>query len=152
VGFRRPRLRACPTKHYCSQADKALPAIPLGIAAWVGVVGTQQLALPWLFVRMEADEMGEPALQRQLLEQTQALMAPDEALVTDWGFPLAQLHAAGITRYVNRGPTNLTARRAALPAYYGMGRLPTQGVLGRPLPRTYKGRIITVPPPDWRET
>src|SRR5215510_7247318 len=31
VGFWRPRLQECPTKHYCSQAGKALPAIPLGI-------------------------------------------------------------------------------------------------------------------------
>src|SRR5215475_3372324 len=83
VGFWRPRLQACPTKHYCSQAGKALPAIPLGIAARVGAVGMQRLALPCLFVRLEAGETGEPALQRRLLEQTQALLAPDEALVTD---------------------------------------------------------------------
>ena len=33
VGFFRPRLQDCPTKHYASAAGKALPAIPLGIAA-----------------------------------------------------------------------------------------------------------------------
>jgi hypothetical protein len=52
-------------------------------------------------------------------------LGSDEVLVTDRGFPLAQLHAAGITRYVSRGPTNFTARRAALPAYGGKGRRPT---------------------------
>jgi hypothetical protein len=152
VGFWRPRLQACPTKHYCSQAGKALPAIPLGIAARVGAVGTQRLALPCLFVRLETDETGEPALQRRLLEQTQALLAPDEALVTDRGFPLAQLQAAGITRYVSRGPTNFTARRATVPAYRGKGRRPTKGPLVRPLPRTYKGRTLAATPPDRRET
>jgi hypothetical protein len=145
-------LQACPTKHYCAQAGKALPAIPLGIAARVGAVGTQRLALPCLFVRLEAEETGEPALQRRLLAQTQALLAPDETLVTDRGFPLAQIHAAGITRYVSRGPTNFTARRAALPAYGGKGRRPTKGVLVRPLPRTYKGRPLAATPPDRRET
>jgi hypothetical protein len=152
VGFWRPRLHGCATKHYCAQAGKALPAIPVGIAARIGSVGTQRLALPCLLVRAEADEPGEPALQRQLLQQTQALLAPDEVLVTDRGFPLAQLHTAGITRYVSRGPSNFTARRAALPAYCGKGRHPTKGPVVRPLPRTYRGRPLAATPPDRRET
>src|SRR4029450_12712721 len=45
VGFFRPRLHDCSTKHYSSAAGKALPAIPLGIAARVGTVGTQRLAV-----------------------------------------------------------------------------------------------------------
>jgi hypothetical protein len=152
VGFWRPRLQACATKHYCSQAGKALPAIPLGITARVGSVGTQRLAIPCLLVRAEADEPGEPALQRRLLQQTQARLAADEVLVTDRGFPLAQIHAAGITRYVSRGPTNFTARRAALPTYSGKGRRPTRGAVVRPLPRTYKGHTLAATPPDRRET
>lgn len=152
VGFWRPRLQGGPTKHYCAQAGKALPAIPLGITARIGAVGTQRLALPCLLVRTEADDAGEPALQRRLLHQTQALLALDEALVTDRGFPLAQLQAAGITRYVSRGPTNFTARRATLPAYCGKGRRPTKGLLVRPLPRTYKRRTLAATPPDRRET
>jgi len=152
VGFWRPRLQGCPTKHYCSQAGKALPALPLGITARVGSVGTQRLAIPCLLVRAEADEPGEPALQRRLLQQTQARLAADEVLVTDRGFPLAQIHAAGITRYVSRGPTNFTARRAALPAYSGKGRRPTKGPVVRPLPRTYKGHTLAATPPDRRET
>jgi hypothetical protein len=152
VGFWRPRLQACPTKHYCAQAGKALPAIPLGITARVGSVGTQRLAIPCLLVRTEAEEPGEPALQRRLLQQTHALLAADDVLVTDRGFPLAQIHAAGITRYVSRGPTNFTARRAILPAYCGKGRRPTKGALVRPLPRTYKGRTLAAIPPDRHET
>ena len=152
VGFWRPRLHACPTKHYCAQAGKALPAIPLGLTARVGSVGSQRLAIPCLLVRTEAEEPGEPALQRRLLHQTQALLAADEVLVTDRGFPLAQLHAAGITRYVSRGPANFTARRAIPPAYGGKGRRPTKGAVVRPLPRTYKGHPLAATPPDRRET
>jgi hypothetical protein len=151
-GFWRPRLHGCPTKHYCAQAGKALPAIPLGIAARVGAVGPQRLALPCLFVRAEADEPGESALQRRLLQQTQPLLAEDAVLVTDRGFPLAQIQAAGMTRYVSRGPTNFTARRARLPASRGKGRRPTHGVVVRPRPRTYKGRMLAATPPDRRET
>jgi hypothetical protein len=132
TGFWRPRLQGCPTKHYCAQAGKALPAIPLGIAARIGAVGSQRLAMPCLLVHAEADDPGEPALQRRLLHQTQALLAPDEALVTDRGFPLAQLQAAGITQYLSRGPTNFTARRASLPAYRGQGRPQAYaGIAGR---------------------
>jgi hypothetical protein len=111
VGCWRPRLPGWATKHYCAPAGKALPAIPLGIAARIGSVGTQRLALPGLFVRTETAEPGEPALQQRLLQQTHALLATDAVLVTDRGFPLAQLHAAGLTRSVRRGPTNFTARR-----------------------------------------
>jgi len=145
-------LPACPTKHDAAQAGQALPALPLGIAARVGAVGTQRLALPCLFVRAEADDPGEPALQKRLLQQTQALLAFDEVLVTDRGVPLAHLHAAGITRSGSRGPTNVTARRAVLPPYTGTGRRPTQGILVRPLPRMYTGHPIAATPPDRRET
>ncbi len=152
TGFWRPRLQGCTTKHYCAQAGKALPAIPLGIAARIGTVGPQRLALPCLLVHAEADDLGEPALQKRLLHQAHALLASDEALVTDRGFPLAQLQAAGITQYLSRGPTNFTARRAGLPAYRGKGRRPTKGLLVRPLPRTYKGRTLAATPADRRET
>lgn len=152
TGFWRPRLRGWTTKHYCAQAGKALPAIPLGITARLGAIGSQRLAIPCLLVRAHADDRGEAALQRRLLHQTHALLAPDEALVTDRGFPLAQIQAVGITRYLSRGPTNFTARRATLPAYGGKGRRPTKGALVRPLPRTYKERPLAATPPDRCET
>ena len=152
VGFFRPRLRDCPTKHYASAAGKALPAIPLGMAARIGTVGTQRLAVPCVLVRGEATDTSEMALQRRLLQQTKERLAIDEACVCDRGFPLRQLHAVGVPRYVVRAPVNFTARRATLPAYQGKGRKPVRGVLVRPLPRTYKGRAIAATPPDRHET
>lgn len=152
VGFCRPRLQDCPTKHYSSAAGKALPAIPLGIAARVGTVGTQRLAVPCLLVRGEPTDTSETALQLRLLQRTNAPLAADEALVCDRGFPLRQLQAAGIQRYVVRAPVNFTARRAALPAYQGKGRKPVRGALVRPLPRMYKGRTIAATPPDRHAT
>lgn len=152
VGFYRPRLRDCPTKHYSSQAGKALAAIPVGIAAGVGSVGQQRLALPRLLVRAEPTAPSAAALQARLLQQTQEGLAPDEAVVTDRGFPLAQIQAAGLTRYVARGPVNFTARRAALPPYKGHGRRPTRGALVRPLQRRRKDKGIAATPPDREET
>jgi hypothetical protein len=127
VGFWRPRLQGCPTKHYGAQVGKALPAISWGITVRIGAVGLQRLAMPDLFNQAEADAPGESALQ-QLLQQTPFLLAPDEALVTDRGFPLAQLHAANLERYVSHAPSDFTARRAALPAYRGKGRRPPQTI------------------------
>src|SRR5215468_627653 len=152
VGFFRPRLQDWATKHYSSAAGKALPAIPLGIAARVGTVGTQRLAVPCLLIRGEPTETSETALQLRLLQQTNAQLATDEALVGDRGFPLRQLQAAGSQRYVVRAPVNCTARRATLPTYRGKGRKPSRGALVRPLPRTYKGRTIAATPPDRHET
>jgi hypothetical protein len=116
VGFFRPRLQDCPTKHYSAAAGKALPAIPLGIAARVGTVGTQRLAVPCLLVRGEATDTSEADLQTRLLQRVKEQLATDEAVVCDRGFPLRQLQVLGIPRYVVRAPVNFTARRAALPA------------------------------------
>src|SRR2546430_2998134 len=51
TGFWRPRLHGCMTKHYCAQAGKALPAIPLGITARIGAVGPQRVAVACLVGR-----------------------------------------------------------------------------------------------------
>src|SRR5438445_4516505 len=102
VGFFRPRLQDCSTKHYSSTAGKALPAIPLGIAARVGTVGTQRLAVPCLLVRGEAADTSEADLQMRLLQQANAQLAADEALACDRGFPLPQTPTAGIQRDVGR--------------------------------------------------
>ncbi|MCC7105745.1 MAG: hypothetical protein IT307_11425, partial [Chloroflexi bacterium] len=51
TGFWRPRLQGCATSHYDGRAGKALPAIPVGIVARVGSVGTQRLGLPLALVR-----------------------------------------------------------------------------------------------------
>ena len=151
VGFFRPRLQACPTKPYSSAAGKALPAIPVGIAARIGAVGAQRLAVPCLLVRSEGTEASEAPLHTRLLHKVQAKLADDEAVVCDRGFPLMQIPAAGISRYVSRGPINFTARRAVLPAYQGKGRKPKRGALVRPLPRTYKHHTIAATPPDRQE-
>ena len=61
VGVFRPRLQDCPTKHSSSAAGKALPALPLGIAARVGTVGTQRLAVPCLRIRGEPTATSDTA-------------------------------------------------------------------------------------------
>lgn len=155
TGFWRPRLRACPTTHYHQAAGQALPAIPVGLIARVGRVGTQRLALPLAFVRADAADPSPSAHARLLVQEAVEQCATDDVLVLDAGFGLALLQAATATRYVVRLAKNATCRRATPPAYGGRGRPPTRGTSVRPLPRTYQGRVVPATPPDrveaWRE-
>lgn len=144
VGFFRPRLKGCPTKHYHSPAGKALPAIPFGMLATIGSVGQQTVPLLRAILRAPDNQA--------LLAAAQAQLAPDEYLVADRGFFLAQMQAAHVERYVLRVAQNFTARRAALPTYAGRGRRPTRGVLVRPCIRRYREHELAATPPDRTET
>jgi len=151
VGFFRPRLQDCPTRHYASPAGKALPAIPFGMLARIGSVGDQRLPLPVRLLRAAPDDPSEAALQRRLVEEAAALLTTDEALVVDGGFPLPLLLSVGVSRFVVRVAKNFTARRATLPAYRGHGRPPEYGEIVRPLARHYKERLLPATPPDREE-
>ena len=143
--FWRPRLEGCPGKHYHAQADKALPAVPLGLIGRVGQIQDQRLVVLTDVVRAEADGAG---LQRQLVEQTQRNLESDEMAVFDAGFKVRELQAVGLSRYVVRLASNFTARRNGLPSYSGKGRRPEYGALVRPLPRRYKGKTLSATPAD----
>jgi hypothetical protein len=155
IGFFRPRLKNCATKHYDSLAGKALPAIAVGAVVSVGSVGTQRLGLLRTLVRPDKDDPSEQALKRDTLTAVQKALEPDEALAIDGGFGLALLQEAGITRFVARVPQNFTARRNVLPEYGGKGCYPKWGKLVRPLARTFKDKLLPPTPPDrleiWEE-
>lgn len=155
TGFWRPRLQGCATSHYHGPAGKALPAIPVGIVARVGSIGTQRLGLPLAFVRAEAAEPSTAAHERALLHTAVQAAVDDDALVCDAGFEIRQLQDAGATRYVVRAAKNVTGRRASLAAYPGRGRPRERGELIRPLARTYRGRTLAATAPDhvatWQE-
>jgi len=152
TGFFRPCLKGCPTKHYCAEAGKALPAISVGILAKVGTVGSQRLALPIRFLRADPNDLSERALIRKLLKAASTRLEEDEAGVFDRGFPLPDVLSEGPDRFVVRLPKNFTARRATLLPYKGVGRPSKKGEKVRPLSRSYKGRVLPATPPDWRET
>ncbi len=152
TAFWRPRLHGCPTVHYHAEAGRALPAIPLGLIARVGSVGSQRLALPLTIVRADVADPRPGTQERLLVRAAVAQCAVDEALVFDAGFGLALLQEEGATRYVVRCAKNSVFRRATPPPYGGRGRPATRGAIVRPLSRTYKGRAIPATPPDRTET
>jgi len=148
VGFFRPHLSGCVGKHYQSGADKALSAIVLAVVAAVGSVGKVRLPLLRLVLRADPGDSSEAALQRRVLRQAGAALQPDEVLVVDAGFSLADLLTGSVPRFVARVARNFTARCNDLPAYKGRGRRPTYGARVRPLPRKHKGKTIAATPPD----
>lgn len=148
VGFFRPRLSGCLSKHYHSGAEKALPALVFAVVAAVGSIGTMRLPVLRLLLRTAPEDPREATLQRQAVRQAGATLYDNEVLVVDAGFGLADLLAAQVPRFVARVARNFTARRNVLPVYSGRGRRPTYGVVVRPVPRQHKGKAIAATPPD----
>jgi DDE family transposase len=155
VGFFRPRLFGCASKHYQSQAGKALPAVVLAIVAPVGSIGAKRVALPRLVVRAEPATPSEAALKQAALKQAHQGLAADEALVVDAGFALADLLGLAGARFVLRLPKNFTARNKRVPTRSGPGRPREYGIIVRPLARRYRGKRLSASPPDgvarWKE-
>jgi hypothetical protein len=155
TGFWRPRLQGCATSHYHGPAGKALPAIPVGIVARVGSIGTQRLGLPLALVRADPDDPSSAAHERALVQAAVQAAADDDVLVCDAGFEIRQLQEAGATQYVVRAAKNVTGRRARLEEYPGRGRPRERGELIRPLARTYRDRTLAATAPDhvvtWQE-
>jgi hypothetical protein len=142
VGFFRPRLQGCVTKHYTSVADKALPAIVFGMVGATGSVGSSRFCLPRMFVPMRAGETSEADLQKRTLLLAAEMLAEEEAMILDAGFCLADLLALERGQFVMRAPKNFTARKNALPTYKGKGRPPEKGERVRPLSRKYKKKTL----------
>lgn len=155
TAFWRPRLHDCPTSHYNAEAGKALPAIPLGIIARIGRVGSQRLGVLVRLVRADQGDPSAGAHRQALLRSAVACCAADEALVVDREFGVAEVQAAGAPAFVARLRKNFTARRAAPPPYAGRGRPPIHGALVRPLARRRGVRQFPATPADqitsWEE-
>jgi hypothetical protein len=152
TGFWRPSLKGCPSKHYHPAAQRALPAVIMGIVAEVGEINGQRIAIPRVIERVHPRDGSEKELWRILLRKTRLELADDEVAAVDAGVKIAQLQEAGIARYVLRLAINFTARRNDLPVYSGKGRYPEYGQRVRPLPRKFKGKTIDATPPDRVET
>lgn len=145
TGFWRPRLQGWAGKHYHSLAQKALPAVVMGVMVLSGEVGQRPgtLRVPLLrrIVRCHP-ALSKAAFRGQLLQAAVAQVTPEQVVVVDAEFSIAELQAAGVRRYVVRMASNATARRNCLPTYKGRGRPPKYGEKVRPLARTWRKRRI----------
>ena len=148
TAYWRPTLKGHQGKHYHPQAEKALPAVVLGMVGRVGSVNGQRVAVLTDLVRADPQDPSESALEANLLAQVNQTLLGDEMPVFDAGFKVRALQAADFPRYLVRLAKNFTARRNTLPEYKGMGRRPEFGERGRPLARMRKGKTIAASPPD----
>lgn len=148
VGFFRPKLHGCKTKHYASQADRALPAISFGLCADLGRVGDQPVAVPVHLTRATGRASREEGLMARLAQEAAQAITEQDIVTADRKFsPLTLLHA-GLPRLVLRRPKNMTMRRAEPPAYCGRGRKPEYGTVVRPLPRKHRTNTLPATAPD----
>ena len=148
TAYWRPTLKGIQSKHYDSQAEKALPAVVFGMIGRVGSVSQQRMALLTDLVRADLNDPSETGLQEKLLQRVKLGLAEDEMPILDAGFKIADLYEAGLPRYVVRLAKNFTARRNYLPAYLEKGRPAEYGQRIRPLARTYQGQRIAASPAD----
>jgi len=152
TAFFRPALKNCPSKHYHPQAQRALPAIIMGLVGEVGEIGGQRLACPRWIERVHPKDPSEVRLWADLLSQVRRELKEDEVIVLDAGVKISDLQEARIERYVVRLAKNFTAQRNQVAPYQGTGRPPTHGATIRPLARTYNGKLIAATPPDAVDT
>lgn len=147
--FWRPKLQGLRSKYYHALAEKAVPAIILGLAGRIGQVNGKRLALPRAMLRVRRKNPGEGELKIDLLAWAGRQLTRLEILLVDAGFKLKQCHQAQVPNYVIRLAKNFTARRNWLAYQPGQrGVKPTYGPRVRPLARTYKGRATAATAPD----
>ncbi len=144
VGFYRPHLKGCLSKHFASTAGKALPAIELGMVARCLVVGGRRIPMLCALVR-EGNTL-------PLLRAAHCSMQKTDVLIADRQVKISHLEAENITSFVVRGAIDFTAREKEIPTATGRGRRPTQGRIVRPLPRRYKGNTIQATAPHREES
>ena len=148
TAFWRPALKKCPSKHYHPAANRALPAVIIGVIGKVGEVGGQRIACPLAFERVHPKDPSEKGLWQTLLSWVHLRLAKNEVAVMDAGVKLREVQATDLERYVLRLATNFTARRNYLTDHEGQGRPSIYGEKVRPLARSYKGKTLSATAPD----
>ncbi len=152
VGFFRPKLVGCETKHIHPIAGYALPAIELGMIAEIGHIGQQRVPILTQIVRMPAGHVDHKSLRAAVIHELRTHQRDDEVSVADAEFGPAEMLRAGSGLFVVRGDKNATYRRANPPPYSGRGRRPTRRQVVRPLLRKHKDHEIPADLPDRQES
>ena len=153
VGFPRPRLAGCSSKHYDSVAGKALPAIELGMVATVAQVRGRTIPL-----LVELNGSGDTL---SLLQLARVRQGSRDVLVADRQVKMSHIEGAGVRHFVvrvgngvsQRAQQNLSARRSEIASQEPgkRGRKPTRGGIVRPLARQYREWILAATPADREE-
>ncbi len=137
-----PKLEGLQSKYYHSIAEKALPAVILGLVAQIGEVAGKRVALPCSILRVDPKDPSEAALKKELLGQMSRTLNDVEIMLVDAGFKIKACHEADVPRFLLRLAKNFTARRNYLQDTTGKkGKPPTKGDPVRPLARKHKENL-----------
>ena len=147
TGFWRPHLQGWLGKHYHHLAQKALPAVVVGVMVISGQVGSHRIPLLKRIVRCQPTK-GKAEFRCQLLKEAATFATDDTVIVVDAEFGVSELQTSGVSHYVVRLASNITARRKQKPFYKGKGRPALYGEKVRPLARKWKDRQIAATTPD----
>jgi hypothetical protein len=144
VGFYRPHLKGCVSKHFASVAGKALPAIELGMIARCLTIGNRRIPL--------LCGLNRSGKTLPLLSAARALMQKNDVLVADRQVKISHIEQTNISHFVIRGAVDFTAHEKDVVPKGGPGRRPTMGRIVRPLARTYKDKVIEATAPHREES
>ena len=147
TAYRRPAVKKLKTKAYVADANRAVPAVPIGMIASVGEVNGHRVALLKNAVLASLNVNDGPAHNRQLYKQVATGLDKDELAVYDAGFKLSEAVQANIRRCLIRLAKNCTFGKTAgrIPERTAAkGRPPTQhkAKIVRPLARTHGGKTL----------
>ena len=153
TAYRRAAVKKLKAKAYVADTNRAVPAVPIGLLASVGMVNGQRVALlkNAVLTNLQTDDSG--AHKKRLYQQVATELAEDELAVLDAGFNLVEAAQAGIGRCLIRLAKNCTFGKTAgqIPERTSAkGPTPTQyqAEIVRPLARQHGDNILTATPAD----
>lgn len=147
TAYRRTAVEKLKTKAYVSEANRALPAVPIGMIASVGEVQGQRVALLKNVVLTDLTVNDSSAHKKQLYKRVATELDEDELAVFDAGFSLAEATEVNIQRCIIRLAKNCTFGKTVgqVPERISeKGRTPTQykAEIVRPLARKHGGKTL----------
>ncbi len=145
--FRRIAVKKLKAKAYISDANRAVPAVSVGMIGSVGEVNGQRIALLKNATVADLTINDEPAHKKRVYKLVAKGLDKDELAVFDAGIRLAEAAEADIERCLIRLAKNCTFGRTAgkIPERTSdKGRPPTQykAEIVRPLARKHGGKTI----------
>ena len=113
TAYRRTAVKKLKTKAYVTDANRAVPAVPIGMIASVGEVNGQRVALLKNAVLADLTLNEGSAHKKQLYKCVATELDEDELAVFDAGFKLAEATETNIQRCLIRLAKNCTFGKTA---------------------------------------
>ena len=135
TAFRRTAVKKLKTKAYVSDANRAVPAVPIGMIASVGEVNGQRVALLKDAVPTNLTVNDGSSHKKKLYKQVAKGLDSDEIAVLDAGFKLAEATEANMQRCLIRLAKNCTFGKMP-------GKIPNRTSDRGRTPTQYKAEIV----------